>query len=99
MNDKLQKYQLLYAKISALKSELESLGQEILGDLKNTNSKRLSTSYGLFVVREYRRWTYSELIKQAEEKLKAKKRKEEESGRAECEVIESLMYRKINEGK
>ena len=99
MNDKLEKYQLLYLKLSGLKSELDTLGKEILADLDKTNSKRLSTSYGLFVVREYRHWHYSETIILSEQKLKLKKKKEEETGRATFDVTNSLMYRKVGEEK
>ena len=92
-----KKYASLNEKLLALEEEKQSLRAEILAELKRSGIDKDETAYGTFSVIKTARWTYTKVVKMLEEKLKIKKIKEEQSGKAKATFTEGIRYTAIKE--
>src|SRR3990167_8109325 len=92
-----KKYASLNEKLLALEEEKQSLRAEILAELKKSGIDKDETDYGTFSVTKTARWAYTQAVKLLEEKLKIKKIKEEQSGKAKATFTEGIRYTAVKE--
>src|ERR1035437_8557939 len=85
-------YAHLDAQIKALEEEKTQMRQTILNDLVSTKQEKVETSVGSFTVAKKIKWTYSDTLKQLEEKLKIKQLNEQTKGVAQAVESNYLLY-------
>lgn len=90
--DLFEKYAILDAEEKELKSRKESLRVDILKAMAQENIESATSSFGKFTISKLKKWTYTEKVQELEEKYKARKAKEESTGEAEYEEVESLRF-------
>ena len=93
MQDQLYKdYALLDAEMKALEAKKTDMRTQILEGLVSTNQEKVETSVGSFTVAKKIKWTYSDTLKQLEEKLKIKQLNEQTKGTATASESNYLLY-------
>ena len=90
----LKQYAQLNKKIERLEEEKGLLRNSILAELNLNKIEKAETNYGIFTIGHRRSYTYTEVVKKLEEKLKITKVKEEQSGLAKEKVTDYLVYTK-----
>lgn len=86
----------LYQKIEA---DRESIRGQILDALVKNDLERDETAYGIFSVASKKKWTYTDRVKELEEKVKLQKVKEEKHGDATVEIGHYLKFTKNEDNK
>jgi hypothetical protein len=85
-----------YADLDAAIKQLEfkkiDMRAKILETLVSTNQEKVETSVGSFTVAKKIKWTYSDTLKQLEEKLKIKQLNEQTKGVAQASESNYLLY-------
>ena len=76
-----------------LDERIESVRNQVSAEMEQNEVDKVESDYGNFYFVVRKKWTYCEAIQTAEEKLKAAKKKAEESGTATCEESKSLTFR------
>ena len=87
-----EEYALLDAQIKDLENKKESLRVGILEDMIDKGVEKVETSVGKFTVSKLKKWTYTDKVTELNEKYKALKAKEESTGDATFEEVESLRF-------
>lgn len=88
----------LYAELEAQRKAIEErqsvLKENIFKGMRDNMLDKIEVNGGgMFIITHRKTWTYSEVIKSAEEQLKKDKKVEEARGIATYEEKESLMYK------
>lgn len=100
MNENLLKK---YAEIKRSKKELEEeeklLKEQIEGAMEYEGKDREETAYGTFTLAHRTYWTYTDKVKDLEEKVKIKKVEEEEKGIAQPKEKAYLVFKEANNEK
>lgn len=93
MNDEIfEEFAVLDAKIKELTNKKDELKTLIIANVVALGEKSVSTAVGKFTISEYRTWTYTDKVKDMEEKFKAQKAKEQSIGTATYEAKPSLRF-------
>ncbi len=78
---KLKAYEKLMLEKRMLENELEALKEELVPELPA--DKTVETELGVFSIKSKTSWKYSPKVKDAEEKIKTLKQREQQDGTAE----------------
>lgn len=90
--DLYKKYVALNKKLSELEDERAALRAAIIDGLKKDKTQKVETKYGKFTIAYRTSWIYSEAVKKLKEKVKIAEVKEQQSGIAEEQKTEYLVY-------
>ena len=68
---------------------------DILLAMEKEGEEKVESAYGSFTVGHREMWTYTEKVKELEEKVKLAKVKEEEQGKAKAKVTDYLLFKPL----
>lgn len=95
--DLYKKYVALNKKLSDLEDERTALRTAIIDGLKKEKTQKVETKYGKFTIAYRTTWSYSDAVKKLKEKVKLAEVKEQQSGIAEEQKTEYLVYTEVKE--
>ena len=88
----LQEYREIEALYKDVEAKRATVRTAIVEMLKVEGVRKAETDYGTFTVGSREVWTYTEKVKNLEEKVKIAKQKEQQKGTAKSVVTEYLVY-------
>lgn len=91
--DLYEQYAMMKNAIKVLDERVEELQGMIVGEMQEMKLEKQQFEYGTFTVTNRKTFKYSELVKEEEQKVKALKKSEEESGVATFEEKQGLLFR------
>lgn len=96
MSKKLDSLMQQVAEVAMERQDLEvkekALKQALLEEMHATGVSKEETPMGRFSIKIYRKWSYSDKLVEAENKIKVKKLDEQRQGIATAEVSESVTF-------
>lgn len=89
---KLNNYHALTQQIAELEAKKEALKLQIMDEMRNEGLEAVQTDFGRFTLYNVVKYTFSDDVKKAEEKVKRMKEKEKDEGTALIEETPTLRY-------
>jgi hypothetical protein len=87
-----EKYWELDGQIKKFEEEKELLRDMIVVEMRDADTKKQSTDFGIFTRAAKTNWKYTDKVTQLEEKVKVAKVKEQQSGKAQASLTEYLKF-------
>jgi len=96
MKDKLyEDYAVLDAQVKLLQGQRDELRVEIVKDIVDSGETAVKTAVGNFTISKLKTWTYTPVVAELNDRLKARKATEESTGEASFEEKPSLRFNQI----
>ncbi len=87
------RYAQIKKQIAELEDQLDELKPEITVELKILPDSVAKLPFGVFNLQRRAKWTYSDVVGQLDQQLKARQKEEQEDGIASAEYTEFIQFK------